>query len=169
MKIVKVLGTYLAAEIFCLFIGLTLAGSSITAMRVVCSVCTAGILIVLLANLAIKTAHGDLKQERITGKKTQHTENIAAGLSASLPAAASWIVLKISVSSGKFDFYRWHKLINAPFLQMYNLIESDASSKALSSGEVYTMLIFVFIPASVYLMIYALTYKDLIFTESKQP
>lgn len=165
MKITKVLLSLIAAEIFCLFISIPFAGSANPLMRAIGAFCMVGILCVLLANMAMNAARDDKKQERITGEPINKAAVIGAGLFASVPALASWIVLLISVSGGKFDYYKWHKLINAPFLQVYNLIESDASSAALSTGEVMLMLPFVFLPAAVVLTVYALTCKGVITLE----
>ena len=168
MKIIKALGIYAAAEIFCLFIGLTLAGSSSPVMRVICSICTVGILVVLLANFAVKEAHSDLKQERISGEKASHAKTAVSGITLSLPAIISWVLLMVSVSGGKFDFYRWYKLINAPFLQVCNLINANASSAALSMAQVCIMLPMVFVPAVTYLAVYFLTYRGIIFSEKEK-
>ena len=74
----------------------------------------------------------------------------------------------ISVSGGKFDFYRWYKLINAPFLQVCNLINANALSTALSMAQVYIMLPMVFVPAVTYLAVYFLTYRGIIFSEKEK-
>ncbi|MBQ9898782.1 MAG: hypothetical protein IJM44_04950 [Ruminococcus sp.] len=165
MKISKVLISLIAAEIFCLFINITLGGTSNPLMRTVCAVCTVGILCVLLANTAIRGTQDAMKQERITGQPPRRGASAAAGLLSSVPALASWTVLLISKNSGKFDFYKWHKLINAPFLQVYNLIEPDASVRALSAGEICLMLPLTFIPAAVCLTVSLLTRKGLITAE----
>ena len=139
MKAVRVLLRVFAADILSMFINMTLAGSRSTAVRIVCLVCTALILVTVLADFSIKEAHDDVKNKRsIAGI-------YAAGVAAAVPAFLSWMILCISVKSGNFDFYRWHKLINAPFLQYYNLIESDVTSAALSSGELKLMLLPVFL------------------------
>lgn len=166
MKILKALGIWLACEFFCLFISLTLAGSSSTFMRIICSVCTVGILIVIVFNLAVKEAEKGIKSERVSGRKNSAPMNISAGFSLSAPSAVSWILLYISASGRSFDFYRWHKLINAPFLQIYNLINSNASSAALKISEVWMMFPLIFIHSAVYFTAYFLTFNGIIFTDN---
>ena len=160
MKLSKVIVSLIAAEILCFFIDLTLAGSSNPLIRVICAICTAGILCVLLANTAINAAREDMKQERITGKSAGYGGAALAGAVCSAPALISWIVLLVSANSGKPDFYRWHKLINAPFLQVYNLIEPDASTSALSTGEIMLMLPLVIVPAAAFVTAYILACRD---------
>lgn len=165
MKILKALGIWLACEFFCLFISLTLAGSSSTFIRIICSVCTVGILIILVSDFAVKEAEKDLKSERLSGRESSALMNIAAGITLSAPSAVSWFLLYFSVSDRNFDFYRWYKLINAPFLQIYNLINSNASSSALKISEVRMMFPMIFIHAAVYNAAYLLTFNKIIFTD----
>ena len=165
MKMLKALGIWLACEFFCLFISLTLAGSSSTFIRIICSVCTVGILIILVSNFAVKEAEKDLKSEKLSGRKSSALMNIAAGITLSAPSAVSWFLLYFSVSDRNFDFYRWYKLINAPFLQIYNLINSNASSFALKISEVRTMFPLIFIHTAVYFTVYFLAFNELLFTD----
>ncbi len=163
MRTAKTLLYVFSADILSLFIGLTLASSSTFIIRLISAVCTSLILAVLLSGLAVKTANADLKDERINNKKINIMLPVSMGITASFPAALSWCILRLSM--GKFDFYRWHKLINGYFLQIYNFIEPDASSSALSAGEVNIMLILVFIPMIVFLTAYFLVYKGIIHIE----
>ncbi|MCR5601447.1 MAG: hypothetical protein K6G33_11990 [Ruminococcus sp.] len=151
MKVVNVLLRLLAADILSMFINMTLAGSSSTAVRAVCAVCTAGILVTVLGDHAVKAAHTDLK-----GKQGS-AGMILAGAFASLPALISWIILYVSANSGGFDYYRWHKLINATFLQYYNLIEPDALSSSLSLNELLMMLPTAAVPAAAVIIPYLRT------------
>jgi len=165
MKILKSFGIWLACEFFCLFISLTLAGSSSTFIRIICLVCTVGILAVIVSNFAVKEAENNLKNEKISDRKTSALMNISAGLFLSVPSVASWILLYYSVSGKDFDFYRFHKLINAPFLQIYNLINSDASSAALKISEVWMMFPLIFIHSAVYFTVYFLAFNEILFTD----
>ena len=151
MKVVNVLLRLLAADILGMFINMTLAGSRSTAVRAVCAVCTAGILVTVLADHAVKAAHTDLKSRQGSAGM------ILAGAFASLPALISWIVLYVSAIGGGFDYYRWHKLINAPFLQYYNLIEHDALSSSLSLNELLMMLPTAAVPATAVIIPYLRT------------
>ncbi|MBR1592319.1 MAG: hypothetical protein IJ666_04835 [Ruminococcus sp.] len=160
MKIIKTVLYVLAADILSLFIDFTLASSSMFIIRLICAVCTFLILAVILSGLAVSTANQDLKDKRINNKKINIILPLSMGTAASFPAAVSWCVLKFSMR--RFDFYRWHKIINGYFLQIYNFIEPDASSSALSTGEVNIMLILVFIPVIIFLTAYFLVYKGII-------
>lgn len=162
MKYIKALGYIAAAEVLSLFIGLTLASSSSIFIRLISTICTVGILICLMINFAVGTARDDLKSERINGSKTNHAVTLTVGMTVSIPALASWIILLISHSSDSFDFYRWHKLLNAYFLQIYNFINPDASSAALQSSEIMIMLAPVFIPFLTFTATYFLIYTNIL-------
>lgn len=149
-----------AADIFALFVSFTLAGSSAAAVKAVSAVCGAGILAVILVNHAASEAKNDLKEKRMGGLRTA----ILMGASASAPCVLSWGTLMLSLKGG-FRFYPAYKLINGFFIQIINLIEPDASSAALSAGEVWLMLPLSLIPAATVITAYALTEKGLIFSE----
>lgn len=167
MKYIKSLIFIAAAEILSLFLGLTLAGSSSVFMRSVSAVCTAGILICLTVNYAMSVAKEDLRLERVNGTKTPAAAAFALGGIMSAPSIISWIILKISHISGSFDFYRWHKLLNAYFLQLYNFINSDAETAALTPGQVNIMLLPAFIPFAAFIAAYFLVYKGVISESEK--
>lgn len=167
MKCLKALGFVIAADILCLFIGITLASSSSSFMRFICAVCTVGILICLMASLAMKTAREDLRRERVSGKKNSPVMAAAAGITASIPAAANWVILYISQTSGSFDYYKWHKLLSAYFMPVCNLINDSASTSALVTSEVMVMLPLVVIPFLAYIVPYSLAYKGII-SEAKE-
>lgn len=162
MRHLKAIGYIVTSEILSLFIGLTLASSAMTFMKLICAVCTVGILICLMANFAMNTASEDLKKSRTENLKLSPLVPLATGVTASLPSLASWIVLFVSHKTSGFDFYKWHKLLNAYFLQIYNFINSDASSSALTSAQVWLMLPLVAVPFGAYVTVYALTVKGVI-------
>lgn len=85
----------------------------------------------------------------------------------SAPLLISWIILKISHVTGSFDFYRWHKLLNAYFLQIYNFINTNAETASLTSAQVNLMLLLVLIPFIVFTATYFLAYKG-VFSEAKE-
>ncbi len=147
MKIFKTILTVLSADILAIFIGFTLSASAMTIFRILSAVCTVGILICILGNFAYKTAVADKKST----KKSPAMPLIMA-VSASLPSIVSWLILRFS----DIDFYRWNKLINGFFLQIYNFINPDASSTALTSPQIMTMLPLAFVPAVVFISGYAL-------------
>lgn len=154
MKIFKTLLTVIAADILSLFIGLTLAGSSTVIFRVISAVCTVGILVCVLGNFAAKTALADIKSARINKKKSSLIMPWIMSISASFSAICSWLILRYS----DIDFYRWHKIINGYFIQIYNFINPDASSATLTTGQIFAMLPLAFVPAAVFLAGYYITY-----------
>lgn len=161
MRYLKVLIFIVAADVLSLFVGLTLAGSSALLIRIISAVCGAGIMICLMASLALRTASADLKSERVTGRKTSPLLPSGMAAAALLPPLASWLILRLT-SGSSFDFYRWHKLINGWFIQIYNMIQPDASSAALTSGQILTMLPLAIVPAAVFAIFYVLGYKGII-------
>ena len=164
MKFSKALGIYIAADILCMFIDLTMAFADNPLIKAVNAVFSAGIMTVFIANYAVKSEAEDRKKARLTGK-TAGAGNIlspAAGLL--LIPALSWGLLMISLC-GSPDFYRWHKVLNAAFLRIFNLIENDASSSALSAGEAMLMLPFAFIPAMIFAVTYLLAKKGIIMND----
>lgn len=160
MRYMRTLLFLAAAEILSLFIGLTLAGTANPLVRVISAICTSGIMICLMASLALKTVASDRKNK---SRKGDYSLLFPAGMTftALVPPFVSWIILKIT-AGGSIDFYRWHKLINGWFLQVYNLIEPDASSAALNSAEIWGMLPLACAPAAVFAVFYALGYKGII-------
>ncbi|SEL01978.1 hypothetical protein SAMN02910353_01731 [Ruminococcus sp. YRD2003] len=161
MRYLRVLLYLIAADILSLFVGLTLAGSANPLIRVISALCGAGIMLCLMANLALKTAAGDLKDERRSGTKTSLLLPAGMTVTALTVPLASWLVLRI----GRFDFYRWHKLVNGWFIQLYNMIQPDASSAALTSGQIWAMLPLAFAPAAVFAVFYVLGYRGVICLE----
>ncbi|MCM1006721.1 MAG: hypothetical protein NC485_02135 [Ruminococcus flavefaciens] len=165
MRYLQSLAMVLAADVFSLFIGLTLAGSSMPLVKGISAVCTVSILAVIMADFAVKTAREDIKNKRDLSERKKFASAFGMGFSASLPAFLSWIILYISVSCKEFNFYRWHKIINGYFLQIYNFINVDANSAALSKNEVWMMFPLTFIPALVFIIAYILAFKRTLFAE----
>lgn len=158
MKFLKALGVYLAADILCMFINITFAALHYPMFRVLCAVCTAGIMCVMTGNFALVSAAADAKTRRASGSgKSSGAAGAFCGILA-VPAL-SWGTLLASMGGGS-DFYRWYKIMNGAFLRVINFIEPDASSSALSTAEVMTMLPFAVIPAAVYLTVYIVKYSE---------
>ncbi len=150
MKILKTLAITAAADILSLFIGMTLAGSSSSAIRFISAVCTSGILMCILGSFAFRSAAEDVKNDRSGAAPYSAVTPWLMGLTASAPGVISWLILKFS----GIDFYRWHKLINGWFLQIYNMINSNASSAALTSRQLMIMLPFAAVPMVVFMVGY---------------
>ena len=146
MKIFKSLAAVVTADILSLFISFTLASSSSVIIRIISVVCSVGILICFLGSFSVKAAKEEVRLERVNDVRMKSCLPFAQGIMASMPALISWIALFISHKSGSFYFYRWHKLINSYFLQIYNFINSDAKTSALTTGQIMLMLVFVFVP-----------------------
>ena len=163
MKILKTFLMTAAADILSLFIALTLAGSSSGAIRIVSAICTTGVLICILGSFAIKTAKEDMKLRRIKETEVSPTLPLFMGITASLPSFASWMILKFS----DMDFYRIHKLVNGYFLQIFNFINSAASSSDLSTDDIWVMLPFSFVPMAIFLLGYYLTHFGIISAENR--
>ncbi len=145
MKISKALLRLAASEILCLFIDITFAASGSMLIKLICLFCTVTLMISVLADFSVKAAKEDMKASH--GKSIKSSELFAAGAAVSLPLFVSWIILYISVNGGSFDFYRWHKLLNAPFLQFYNIINSGIHSSELNGAELAAMAVPVVFPA----------------------
>lgn len=150
MKILKTFMITAAADILSLFIGMTLAGSASSAIRFVSAVCTSGILMCILGSFAFRSAKEDVKKHRAGIAGSSPVMPWLMGLAASAPGIISWLVLKFS----GLDFYRWHKLINGWFLQIYNMINSNASSAALTSRQMMIMLPLAAVPMIVFMVGY---------------
>lgn len=166
MRYVKTLLFIAASDLFSLFFGFSLAGLPYMPIKIASAVCTALILVCLLGSLALKTADEDLKNQRLSGKKSGLASPLGMAVTASAPSLISWGVLFASVS-GSFDFYRWHKLINGWFLQVYNFINSDATSAALTTGQILLMLPLALAPAIIFMTAYLLGFKGVISAEKK--
>lgn len=147
MKILKALLRLAASEILCLFIDITFAASGSTLIRLICLICTVTLMISVLADFSIKAAREDMKASRISGEKTKISEIFAAGGAAAVPSLLSWIALCISAKGGGFDYYRWHKLLNAPFLQLYNILSSSVHASELNWTELAIMAVPIVFPA----------------------
>ncbi|HRR77263.1 MAG TPA: hypothetical protein P5191_10695 [Ruminococcus sp.] len=160
MRFIKTICMVFAADILALFISLTLAGSSALAVKIVSAVCGIGILAVILADYAAVTAKKDRKEKKESGMKTA----FLMGTAASSPCLLSWGALRLSLAGG-YDYYRVHKIANGFFIQIFNFIEADASTKALSADEVRLMLPLAFVPAAIVIPVYILAFKGRIFSE----
>lgn len=164
MRYLRTLLYLAAADVLSLFVGLTLAGSANPLIRAISAVCGSGIMICLMASLALKTAAADLKDERVSGAKTPLLRPAGMTVTALLPPLASWLILRLSAGTA-LDFYRWHKLINGWFIQVYNMIQPDASSAALTDGQMWLMLPLAAAPAAVFAVFYVLGCRGVISLE----
>lgn len=164
MRYLRTVLFLIAADVLSLFIGLTLAGSANPLIRVISAICGSGVMICLMASFAIKTASDDRKCERTTGVNTQILKPAGMTITALIPTLTSWLVLFLT-ADGHIDYYRWHKLINGWFIQIYNMIESSASSRDLDLIQIWYMFPLSLVPASIFALFYILAYKGIITKE----
>ena len=147
MKILKALLRLAACEILCLFIDITFAASGSTLIKLICLVCTVMIMIFVLADFSVKEAKTDMKASRMNGSTINKAAIFAAGGAVTVPPLISWILLCISAKGSSFEYYPLHKLLNAPFLQFYNIINSSIHAQGLTNTELAVMLVPIVFPS----------------------
>ncbi|MBQ7012755.1 MAG: hypothetical protein IJN11_02420 [Oscillospiraceae bacterium] len=148
----------IAAEILTLFINVTLSVFGGTAFRVITSVCTVGILVVLMIQAGSRLGKED-KKRRNAGEKTPHIAG--AGILASLPMGICWLLLlheKCSVMTA--GFYRFYKLLCAPFLQICNLLSADVTADTLPWMGVVLLGVLSLLPAAAVCISYVMVMRD---------
>lgn len=136
MKFMKILGFAVVSEILSLFISLTLGFSGSLLMRIVCSVCTVGILLGMMAQAGISCAKSDKTMNPM------FLESIG-----STPYLCGWFALvlaKLGALPG--GFYRVYKLLFAPFLPVCNLFSLDVAASALPWSGVVTLFVLSLLP-----------------------
>ncbi|MBO4877016.1 MAG: hypothetical protein J5501_03315 [Ruminococcus sp.] len=142
MKLRKAITYIESANILSLFIAFTLAVSGKPAFRIASVFCTVGILFCFMAALAVKTA-----------EKDPCSEPWFTGICVSLVPVASWILLCISRKHFP-GYFVVHKLLNACFIQIYNLITPSLSSEQLTAGQLAVMGLLSLVPGIMYISAY---------------
>ena len=110
----KGLGTYFFAEVLCLFLAVTLSAVGGGLFRLISCICTIAVLVCVCVNYALNRA-----------KEDQHRKlpnTIGRQLFYSVAAALPFLVLGLTLCLAKAGvlpehWYRWYKLLDAPFLQ----------------------------------------------------
>ncbi|MCR4644789.1 MAG: hypothetical protein K5695_05190 [Oscillospiraceae bacterium] len=127
-QILRIIGSYLLAEVLTLFIDLTLSFSGTTLMRILCSICTLGILLGLMANSGYAAALADARAKRTPSLPRA----MLYGLCGTAIPAVLWGMLT-AARAGLLpgDFYRLYKLLCAPFLSICNLLSADVEASSL--------------------------------------
>ena len=128
----KVLGYVLFAEVLTLFINLTLSVFPHTLFRILCSICTVGILLVVMIHAGMRIAAADKHHHAAAGTVPAPHRPLLLGLTAVLPFQVCWVLLllaKLGVIAG--SFYKFYKLLAAPFLQICNLFSADITAASL--------------------------------------
>ncbi len=150
----KAIGNYFFTEVLCLFLALTLSAIGGTLLRIISMICTLGILLCIYINFAVNAANRDRLQKREAGL----FRRIFLSTSVSLPYVLFGICLilaKLSVLPA--TFYRWYKLLDAPFLQLCNLFCADITIEAVSWGKVIVLAVLNLLPFLTVWVTYTLT------------
>ena len=114
----KALGSDLFAEILCLFLAVTLSAVGGGLFRLISCICTIAVLVCVCVNYALSRSREDQHKKR---KNTIAVQLFYSG-SVLLPfllLGISLLLARAGVLPG--TWYRWYKLLNAPFLQLCNL------------------------------------------------
>jgi len=119
----KGIGMYFFAEILCLFLALTLSALGGTIWRIVSCICTMGIFVCLCINYAYNRAEMDRKI------------SVSSVFAPLIPLLLGIVLILAKAGVVPAGYYRWYKLLDAPFLQLCNLCSMDVTAAALSWGE----------------------------------
>ncbi|MBR3629124.1 MAG: hypothetical protein IKN55_01450 [Oscillospiraceae bacterium] len=152
--ILRMLGYWLLAEVLTLFLDLTLSFSGSILVRVLCSICTVGILLGLMIQGGYAAAMADRKAKPSAIRALLH------GLTGAAVPCVLWGML-LAARAGLLpdDYYRLYKLLCAPFLSVCNLISADISA---GSVPVWGMAVLGFLsltPCAAAVAAYAVTLK----------
>ncbi len=139
---IKIIGLWLLAEILTLFLDLTLAFSGSTLMRLVCGTCTVGILSALMAQ-------GGLSAAQTYKKLHQKPPLLLLGVVGSAPALLLWAALCLSQCGVIADgFYRWYKLLCAPFLSFSNLFSDGVLTSQIPVTGMIVLFVLSLLPGA---------------------
>ncbi len=149
----KGLGNYLFAEALCLFLAVTLSAVGGGLFRLVSCICTIAVLICVCVNYALNRSGADRHQKRENTVGLQLFYSIAAGL----PFLLLGISLLLARAGVLPDlWYRWYKLLDAPFLQLCNLCSKDVTASSLSWGQTAFLAVWNLLPMAVVWVTYVL-------------
>ena len=149
----KGLGTYFFAEVLCLFLAVTLSAVGGGLFRLISCICTIAVLVCVCVNYALNRA-----------KEDQHRKlpnTIGRQLFYSVAAARPFLVLGLTLCLAKAGvlpehWYRWYKLLDAPFLQLCNLCSMDVTVSSLSWGKTIFLALWNLLPVAAVWVTYAL-------------
>lgn len=151
----RMLGLWVLAEVLTLFLNLTLAFSG-TVFRIVSAVCTVGILLALTAQGGISAAKDDKKAKRHSG-----ANSVIAGIAAMLVPVLLTMLLALSRAGVVGDgFYRWYKLLCAPFLSVCNLLSDDVVTSSLPGFGIPVLSVLCLLPGISAALAYRITAGD---------
>ncbi len=156
----KILGFALMTEILTLFIDLTLAFSASVVFRIITSICTVGILTGLMAQAGHNIGKSDRKLLHRDPEAVRPSKMLYLGMTAIVPYAACWVLLLLA-KCGVLDggFYRFYKLLCAPFLQVCNLICDDVTAASLPAWGLVVLALLTFVPYLAVVIAYRMTVR----------
>ena len=151
----RMFGYWLLAEVLTLFIDLTLSFSGSVLVRLICSICTLGILLGLMAQGGYAAALAD--------KKTAPSalRPLLLGLTGSTVPCILWGMLQTARAGLLTDsFYRLYKLLCAPFLSVCNLISADISAAGIPGWGMAVLGVLSLTPCAAVWIAYTLTRRS---------
>ena len=160
MRVFRAFVRYTAAQLLSLFVNIMLSAAGGTLISVICLVCTASVLICVLADFGIKEASADYKKEKRSESGASVRGMFGAAAAVTAVPLISRVLLCVS-RGGVFEFYGLFKLLDPSFLRLYNFIESSASATDISGGELAAILPVAAVPACALLLSYAAGMKSL--------
>lgn len=153
-SVLKIFGTLILAEILTLFINLTLSFSGHLLLRMLCSVCTCGILAGLCGQAGYSIAETHRKQH----SNLKKIQVFGLGFLSSLPFLICWVVLFLAKQNiFQPEFYRSYKLLCAPFLNICNMFSTDISALTLPVSGLIVLLCLSFLPMAAFCIAYYAT------------
>lgn len=153
-ELLKMPGYWLLAEVLTLFIDLTLSFSGSALLRMVCGICTVGILLGLMAQGGFSAANADRKAHR---ESTVLRPLLLGAAGAAVPAVLWLALLAARAGALQDDFYRLYKLLCAPFLSFCNLISADVSAASVPGWGMGVLLALSLMPVPAVWIAYAVT------------
>lgn len=162
MSYVKVLGYSTVSVILCMFINLTFSVFGGNFFKIICAVCTVGIMLCLQFNSAYTNAKKDMKNERITQKLKSRSRPFLLAFSSSAIPIFSTVMLWISSADKTSEFYRIYKILNAHYLQIFNLINPEVTSASLTTVHLIVYSLMALIPFFGFLIAYLLFYYGVV-------
>lgn len=153
----KMIGYWLLAEVLTLFINLTLAVSDNALLRIVCAVCTVGILLALMVQGGYSGAKSDKKAHR----EFSVLRTLSLGAAGALvPLLFTAGLLAARLAGAVESFYRIYKLMCAPFLPVCNLMCADVLTSSVPMGEIAVLFVLSLLPIPAAYIAYDMTWKD---------
>ncbi len=158
--VLKILGFLLFAEILTLFINVTLAFSGSWIFRLVTAVCTLAILAGLMTQAGHSIGKSDRKILKQNPDAVRSSKPLLLGMLAIFPFQLWWIFLALA-KFGVIDggFYRFYKLLCAPFLQVCNLICDDVTTASLPVWGLVVLALLTIVPYAAVMIAYRMTLR----------